>query len=1787
MLDTTPPGSAPPSPTNSDGGASTFMQDRKKAAEQVRANIEKFVEGLMSEEYTLAQMLNESFSLEMLELLFKRMTSRLRGILFSREKTLEFIRLALDASYPSHTRAMAAQFIVVGGAMNAIAVCDPGKPHNCVEFWDSIFDTLQREADGVSLRCDTPLRRKERQASVAEMEELIQVAVKVFEKDGAETLQQSFADHEEEAESDEVAQRRKSSARSSLGADADMQYLMHSPLPSPKTPVNGEHALTDDTNVVFRDSVENSAARVDNDGDTDSEPDDTDIPAPLTTEVNETAMYGIFSQDSANFASQILRYFAIRGQKGACILHFLADHPATVDMLLANVGHDDIRTLLLHLIYAEHSEASITSLFETHMMQKLIQKQVTFSPPRNAFERDCIENTFILLRDIVHAPYLTGRGVAISARTIPLDKVTGQDEYVSICGASRETANSALRKYTSRKVRRLIHLFMQEHQAALELLFVQMIKELTFWSTPLTRERRGSAASLESLMLLSQGHPRPTCTMLLMHLFELTETVEFTDSASRNNGAGSNSAASVGIDCLNFLCSTHLMRKGNLLVKKKLKNELQTCLVSLNCMMGLRMIALREDQQGASSSLDQAFTPNRGNQTVITLDEMDTVQSSDWHEFGFSVTVKKKMPDGNNMPATNHQAVTPVNAMVHHQRRHGRDDNETEGTEVKSIEYFAASSETEKQAWITLLQAVIDGDLNELEIFCSDDWRSNVREYRRLRECLITCMERKGHELMVFLKQVITFHTRRASGFHLWSVVKCLNSVLSNESKRLDRMFVDAHVIVTLITCYEKYPMWNLLLGEITKMIVFCIGDFKGKRSRKCPIIGRILRSEGSDAKLVPLLCKVYLDRDTISNDGEREYDSMVGTDAMSNLKLIMEALKMCYKDPKTRSQERIQSVLKADPVWQRLLQASEEMARKNPLSCILAVGTPPALSPADVSNSTTPPFGASAPTPPIFQEHIINQISRPSYSTAHGFGSSFLEGDGCAFGYLFKERHGREWKKALVVYEYESHKLWYFYPSEVDETHTIQWKWIIPLSVRSRYTHGQDETHTSVGHHGLYITAYDHQQSDVDVKAPAKEIHFSVTKLEDRDLWKELLLNAASTIQQLCREYSLMAQKLKKPDKKTVTHCQDTSCNTPFKLFRRPHSCKRCGKWMCAKCTSQRMSIPEVGLLHPVRHCRACFALHGGAQAEVEPCNLFRPVDHKPSSSNGASANARGATAQNGKLANAELYELAHGMVSPRTLMQMNRRLTRLSSIDSPTGGEEGVGFHVDEINAPGSFGVENAQDEDDEYFPSSVSRRSLLNPREDIRGDLTGASPFRNDRQGEHMTPTKRTHDEVAAQSCDANGSEHERAKRSRRSRWGNDEVAAAKPTTASPKALSDIVKKLSSVVKEKTTPEELQAMASVASRPLIGVGGQLDAQAARARALAQASLMSLNLPSVKVSPNDLARRLYIGNLYYDLKEEDIRTTFAPFGAIHSIDLSLEPGASRSKGFCFLEYDDVLAAESAVQVLNGTPLANRIMRVGRPHRGNTNPNDSLSIGQEAIKNVPTKCIYISNVRVELNSQHLESIFSPFGVIRSCVMTAVSPLESGVHRGYGFMEFTEESFAQSAIQHMNGFELAGQPLKVGKASEAAMLINLATSQDKVVREGPSAEAVGHSSAIQTQKTTASFEEDDVEGVKDVADSDADEKCCLCLLNLVNRGDVDDELEGEVLEECSKFGSVKKVEIKELEDHVRIFALFGNATAAAKAKQALHGRFFGGNQVQAHYYPLKELEQQRYSSSFL
>ncbi|XP_055613930.1 splicing factor 45 [Uranotaenia lowii] len=88
----------------------------------------------------------------------------------------------------------------------------------------------------------------------------------------------------------------------------------------------------------------------------------------------------------------------------------------------------------------------------------------------------------------------------------------------------------------------------------------------------------------------------------------------------------------------------------------------------------------------------------------------------------------------------------------------------------------------------------------------------------------------------------------------------------------------------------------------------------------------------------------------------------------------------------------------------------------------------------------------------------------------------------------------------------------------------------------------------------------------------------------------------------------------------------------------------------------------------------------------------------------------------------------------------------------------------------------------------------------------------------------------------------------------------------------------------------------------------------------------------------------------------------------------------------------------------------------------------------------------------------------------------------------------------------------------------------------------------------------------------------------VLLRNMVGPGDVDDDLEPEVKDECNtKYGDVVTVVINEIpnvapEESVRIFVEFKRMESAIKAVVDLNGRFFGGRQVRAGFYSQERFE---------
>ncbi|XP_015782336.1 splicing factor 45-like [Tetranychus urticae] len=87
----------------------------------------------------------------------------------------------------------------------------------------------------------------------------------------------------------------------------------------------------------------------------------------------------------------------------------------------------------------------------------------------------------------------------------------------------------------------------------------------------------------------------------------------------------------------------------------------------------------------------------------------------------------------------------------------------------------------------------------------------------------------------------------------------------------------------------------------------------------------------------------------------------------------------------------------------------------------------------------------------------------------------------------------------------------------------------------------------------------------------------------------------------------------------------------------------------------------------------------------------------------------------------------------------------------------------------------------------------------------------------------------------------------------------------------------------------------------------------------------------------------------------------------------------------------------------------------------------------------------------------------------------------------------------------------------------------------------------------------------------------------VLLRNMVGPGEVDDDLEPEVKEECSKYGEVVKCVIYEIhgghpEDAVRIFVEFKRVEAAIKAVVDLNGRYFGGRIVKISFYDVEKFK---------
>jgi len=81
-----------------------------------------------------------------------------------------------------------------------------------------------------------------------------------------------------------------------------------------------------------------------------------------------------------------------------------------------------------------------------------------------------------------------------------------------------------------------------------------------------------------------------------------------------------------------------------------------------------------------------------------------------------------------------------------------------------------------------------------------------------------------------------------------------------------------------------------------------------------------------------------------------------------------------------------------------------------------------------------------------------------------------------------------------------------------------------------------------------------------------------------------------------------------------------------------------------------------------------------------------------------------------------------------------------------------------------------------------------------------------------------------------------------------------------------------------------------------------------------------------------------IYVGNLSYEVTEEDLKEAFEEFGQVESVKIIKDNYSGRSKGFGFVEMPNNADAQSAIDALNDKELKGRALKVNtaRPRTEN-----------------------------------------------------------------------------------------------------------------------------------------------------------------------------------------------------------------------------------------------------------
>ncbi|XP_056128872.1 RNA-binding protein 39a isoform X3 [Lampris incognitus] len=357
--------------------------------------------------------------------------------------------------------------------------------------------------------------------------------------------------------------------------------------------------------------------------------------------------------------------------------------------------------------------------------------------------------------------------------------------------------------------------------------------------------------------------------------------------------------------------------------------------------------------------------------------------------------------------------------------------------------------------------------------------------------------------------------------------------------------------------------------------------------------------------------------------------------------------------------------------------------------------------------------------------------------------------------------------------------------------------------------------------------------------------------------------------------------------------------------------------------------------------------------------------------------------------------------------------------------------------------------------------------------------------------------------------------------------------------------------------------------------------------------------------------ARTVFCMQLAARIRPRDLEDFFSAVGKVRDVRMISDRNSRRSKGIAYIEFVEANSVPLAIglsgQRLLGVPI---IVQASQAEK-----NRAAAMANNLQKGScgPMR-LYVGSLHFNITEEMLRGIFEPFGRIESIQLMMDS--ETGRSKGYGFITFADAECAKKALEQLNGFELAGRPMKVGHVTERtdASTASSFLDSDELERTGidlgttgrlqlmarlaegtglqipPAAQqalqmsgaiAIGAMAAVSAAMNPAMNPALNMNMNSAAMNLPSQPLAthCFQLSNMFNPSSEeapgwDVDIQHDVIEECNKHGGVVHIYVDKNSTEGNVYVKCPTIPAAMAAVNGLHGRYFAGKMITAAYVPL-------------